>query len=70
MNSRAVLRTLVCAALLMPTAGPSAAAEGSFGIPAGARFNLEKLERIDEYFRDQIINEKILGAVLLIQQHG
>src|SRR5215218_10053460 len=70
MNSRAVLRTLVGAALLMPAAAPLAAAEGSFDIPAGARFNLKKLERIDEYFRDQIASEKILGAVLLIQQHG
>ncbi len=70
MHSRAVLRLLVGAALLMPTAVPPAAAEGSFDIPPGARFNSKKLERIDEYFRDQIANEKILGAVLLIQQHG
>ena len=70
MNLRAVLRTLVCAALLMPAAVPLSAAEGGFDIPAGARFNLKKLERIDEYFRDLITNEKTLGAVLLIQQHG
>jgi CubicO group peptidase (beta-lactamase class C family) len=69
MNSRDVLRALVGGALLM-LAAPAAKAEGSFDIPAGAHFNLQKLERIGEYFRDQIANGKIPGAVLLIQQHG
>src|SRR3954451_10145657 len=68
MNSRGVLRWLVSAVLLM--AAPSAVAQGSFEIPAGAHFNLKKLERIDEYFRDQIAQAKIPGAILLIQQHG
>jgi CubicO group peptidase (beta-lactamase class C family) len=69
MNSRDLLRSLVGGALLM-LAAPSAKAEGSFDIPAGAHFNPQKLERIGEYFRDQIANGKIPGAVLLIQQHG
>ena len=48
----------------------SAFAEGGFDIPAGAHFNPQKLERIGEFFRDEIANGKIPGAVLLIQQHG
>jgi CubicO group peptidase (beta-lactamase class C family) len=39
-------------------------------MPAGAHFNPQKLARIGEFFRDQIANGKIPGAVLLIEQHG
>jgi CubicO group peptidase (beta-lactamase class C family) len=70
MNSYHALRSLVCGALLTLAAAQSASAEATFDIPAGAHFNLQKLERIGEYFRDQIENGKIPGAILLIQQHG
>src|SRR3979409_1589050 len=70
MNSGHLLRALVCGAALTIAVAPSAGAEGSFDIPAGAHFNPQKLERIGEYFRDQIANGKIPGAILLIQQHG
>jgi CubicO group peptidase (beta-lactamase class C family) len=69
MNSRHVLRSLVGCALMLGSIS-SVNAEGTFDIPAGAHFNPQKLARIGEYFRDQIANGKIPGAVLLIQQHG
>jgi CubicO group peptidase (beta-lactamase class C family) len=70
MNARQALRSLMSGALLTIAAASSAGAEGTFDIPAGAHFNMQKLARIGDYFRDQIANGKIPGAVLLIQQHG
>jgi len=70
MNSGHVLRALFCGAVLTIAAASSASAEGTFDIPAGAHFNLQKLDRIGDYLRDQIANGKIPGAILLIQQHG
>jgi CubicO group peptidase (beta-lactamase class C family) len=65
-----MLRSLMCGALLTMAAIASVSAEGTFDIPSGAHFNPQKLEKIGEYFRDQIANGKIPGAILLIQQHG
>ena len=61
---------LISGLCLVLTAPSAAQAEGSFEIPAGAHFNPQKLQRIDDYFHDQIANGKIPGAVLLIWQHG
>jgi CubicO group peptidase (beta-lactamase class C family) len=47
-----------------------ASAEGAFDLPAGAHFNPQKLERIGEFFRNEIADGKIPGAIVLIQQHG
>src|ERR1700742_1342714 len=65
MNRRVALRLLAGAASAAP-----ALAEGSFDLPAGAHFNLQKLERIGEFFRGEIADGKIPGAIVLIQQHG
>jgi CubicO group peptidase (beta-lactamase class C family) len=70
MNSRQALRSLMSGTLLLMAAASSAGAEGTFDIPPGAHFNMQKLALIGDYFRDQIANGKIPGAVLLIQQHG
>jgi CubicO group peptidase (beta-lactamase class C family) len=70
MNSRHVLRSLLCGALLAIAAAPLVNAEGTFDIPAGAHFNPQKLERIGDFLRDQVAQGKIPGAILLIQQHG
>jgi CubicO group peptidase (beta-lactamase class C family) len=70
MNSGHAVRSLISAGLLVAAAIPTAFAEGGFDIPAGAHFNRQKLERIGDFFRDEIANGKIPGAVLLIQQHG
>ena len=70
MTSHRASRSLLAGALLTLAAAGPASAEGVFDIPAGAHFNPQKLERIGEYFRDQIGNGKIPGAILLIQQHG
>src|ERR1700676_1069606 len=70
MISRHGLRSLFCGALLTVAAASSAAAESTFDIPPGAHFNLQKLEKIDEFFRNEVATGKIPGALLLIQQHG
>jgi CubicO group peptidase (beta-lactamase class C family) len=70
MNSRHLLRSLFGAALLAIAAAPSAGAEGTFDIPAGAHFNPQKLARAGDFLRDQVAQGKIPGAILLIQQHG
>jgi CubicO group peptidase (beta-lactamase class C family) len=70
MHSAHFLRALVCGAVLTVAIASSAQAEGTFDIPPGAHFNPQKLERVGEFFRDQIANGKIPGAILLIQQHG
>jgi CubicO group peptidase (beta-lactamase class C family) len=64
------LRALTCGALLTLAAAPSAIAEGTFDIPAGAHFNPQKLDTIGEFFRNEVTTGKISGAILLIQQHG
>ena len=70
MNSRYAVRSLIAGALLTMAAIPPAFAEGGFDLPAGAHFNQQKLQRIGEFFRGEIADGKIPGAILLIQQHG
>ena len=70
MNQKLTLRSLVCVASLSGATFAPALAEGSFDIPAGAHFNPQKLERIGEFFRNEIATGKIPGAIVLIQQHG
>jgi CubicO group peptidase (beta-lactamase class C family) len=71
MNPGFVSRSLVGAALLAgATSIAPALAEGSFDLPAGAHFNPQKLERIGEFFRKEVADGKIPGAIVLIQQHG
>jgi CubicO group peptidase (beta-lactamase class C family) len=69
MSSGRYLHALLCAALL-PLAAPSARAEGTFEIPAGAHFNPDRLAKIGEFFRNEVATGKIPGAMVLIQQHG
>ncbi len=69
MNSLEWLRALIGAALLA-SAASQARAEGAFDIPVGAHFNPQKLEKIGEFFRNEVATGKIPGAVVLIQQHG
>ena len=63
------MRALAGSALLA-LAAPPARAEGTFDIPAGAHFNPQKLEKIGEFFKNEVATGKIPGAILLIQQHG
>jgi CubicO group peptidase (beta-lactamase class C family) len=69
MNFRHFLRLPVAAALLM-LAASQASAEGTFDMPPGAHFNPKKLEKVGEFFRNEVATGKIPGAILLIQQHG
>jgi CubicO group peptidase (beta-lactamase class C family) len=61
---------MAAALLAAATSIAPALAEGSFDLPAGAHFNPQKLERIGEFFRNEIATGKIPGAIVLIQQHG
>src|SRR4051812_38016009 len=71
MNPWLGMRSVLSATLLMLAAGPQdALAEGSFDIPPGAHFSPARLERLGEYFRNEIATGMIPGAILLIQQHG
>src|SRR6202051_2743147 len=69
MNSRHAMRSLISGALLAIAAIPPALAGGGFDLPAGAHFNLQKLQRVGDYLREQVANGKIPGAILLIRQH-
>jgi CubicO group peptidase (beta-lactamase class C family) len=69
MNFRHLWRASAVAAVLT-LAASQAGAEGTFDIPAGAHFDPKKLEKIGEFFRNEISTGKIPGAILLIQQHG
>jgi CubicO group peptidase (beta-lactamase class C family) len=60
----------VSAALLGAALAGPARAEGTFDMPAGAHFNPQKLERITEFFRKEVADGKIPGAIVLISQHG
>ena len=70
MNSRHLLSSAFCGALLALVAAPSARAEGTFDIPAGAHFNPDKLAKIGDFFKNEVATGKISGAIVLIQQHG
>jgi CubicO group peptidase (beta-lactamase class C family) len=70
MNFRHLLRSFCLAVLFVLMAASMASAEGTFDIPPGAHFNKQKLEKIGEFFRNEVATEKIPGAILLIQQHG
>jgi CubicO group peptidase (beta-lactamase class C family) len=72
MNSLKLLRVLATGALMLFVfaALPAAGAEGTFDIPAGARFNQDKLGKIGTFFNNEVATGKIPGAIVLIQQHG
>src|SRR6201996_2933815 len=69
MHFRYLLRASM-ACVLLTLAASQASADGTFDIPAGAHFNPKKLEKIGEFFRNEISAGKIPGAIVLIQQHG
>ncbi|MET0219164.1 MAG: serine hydrolase domain-containing protein [Tardiphaga sp.] len=74
MTMRHGFRSLIGGVFLLAASHAAAedrfASEGSFDIPAGAHFSQDKLARIGEFFRKEIDNGKIPGAIVLIQQHG
>jgi len=70
MNSRQVLISAFCGALLALLAVPEGRAEGTFDIPAGAHFNPDKLAKVGDFFKNEVATGKIPGAIVLIQQHG
>jgi len=64
------IRLLALGALMLAAVPLPASAEGTFDIPPGAKFSQEKLARIDDFFRNEIAQGKIPGAIVLIEQHG
>ena len=69
MNSRQLLGALACGALML-VATPPVRAEGTFDIPAGAHFNQARLEKVTEFFKNEVATGKIAGANVLIRQRG
>ena len=53
-----------------PVAAQPFASEGTFDIPAGAKFNKEKLAKITDFFQNEVATGKIAGADLLIRHQG
>src|SRR5476651_1507174 len=70
MNSRHVMLSLGCGAWLAIAVIAPAVAEGTFDIPPGAQFNMEKLAKVGEFFKNEVATGKIPGAIVLIQHHG
>jgi CubicO group peptidase (beta-lactamase class C family) len=64
------MRSLGCGALLAIAVIAPAVAEGTFDIPPGAQFNMEKLAKVGEFFKNEVATGKIPGAIVLIQHHG
>jgi CubicO group peptidase (beta-lactamase class C family) len=69
------VRAPACGALLAllavsPAASQPFASEGTFDIPAGAKFNPEKLAKITAFFKNEVDTGKISGADILIRHHG
>ena len=64
------MRTLWPCVLLAIMVAPSVRAEGTFDIPSGAHFNIEKLAKVGEFFNNEVATGKIPGAIVLIRQHG
>jgi CubicO group peptidase (beta-lactamase class C family) len=55
------------AAVALPVAGTALAATR---IPSAAGFSAERLERISDFFRHEIADGRIPGAIVSIQRHG
>src|SRR5258705_125619 len=70
MNPAHFLRATVCGAMIAAGMASSASAEGTFDIPAGAHFNQAKLEKVTEFFKNEVATGKIAGANVLIRQRG
>ncbi|WP_339548575.1 serine hydrolase domain-containing protein, partial [Pseudomonas sp. RA_35y_Pfl2_P32] len=70
MNFSLGLRALACGALVLLGVASLSRAEGTYEIPAGARFNPDKLAKIGDFFRNEVATGKIAGATVLIKQHG
>ena len=70
MLSSARLRVLVVAATFL-VAVPTAFAEGPVAVkPVAAGFTTAGLARLDAYLKNEIAENKIPGAVMLIQRNG
>ncbi|MEZ5821475.1 MAG: serine hydrolase domain-containing protein [Xanthobacteraceae bacterium] len=75
MHFRICLRTQAFGAFLAllavsPAAAQPFASEGTYEIPAGAKFNPEKLAKITAFFKNEVETGKIPGADILIRQRG
>lgn len=75
MHLRNCLHASVAGALLTllavaPAAAQPFASEGTYEIPAGAKFDKEKLAKITDFFKNEVETGKISGANVLIRQQG
>lgn len=53
-----------------PVAAQPFASEGTYEIPAGAKFDKEKLAKITAFFKNEVETGKISGANILIRHNG
>src|SRR4051795_16023 len=56
--------------VLLALMATSVCAEGTFDIPAGAHFNMDKLAKVSDFFNNAVATGKIPGAIVLIRQRG
>src|SRR4051794_10822693 len=56
--------------VLLALMATSVCAEGTFDIPAGAHFNMDKLAKVSDFFNNEVATGKIPGAIILIRQRG
>src|SRR3954453_20924122 len=56
--------------VLLALMATSVCAEGTFDIPAGAHFNMDKLAKVSDFFNNEAATGKIPGAIVLIRQRG
>ncbi|MBI5323543.1 serine hydrolase domain-containing protein [Bradyrhizobium sp.] len=61
---------LLALVAVSPAAAQPFASEGTYEIPAGAKFNPEKLAKITAFFKNEVETGKIAGADILIRQRG
>lgn len=61
---------LLALTAVSPAAAQPFASEGTYEIPAGAKFNPEKLAKITAFFKNEVETGKIAGADILIRQRG
>ena len=66
-----VVGALLALSAISPVAAQNTfSSEGTYEIPAGAKFNPEKLAKITAFFKNEVDTGKISGADVLIRQRG
>jgi CubicO group peptidase (beta-lactamase class C family) len=70
MINRLGSQRLITCALIAFAVLASVRADESDGLPPRTHFNAQRLDRVADYFRNEVAAGRLAGAVALIQQHG